>query len=261
MRRSIRHTGGRRTPTILIAALLVIAPFTLVPKAEAAGPTWGDLTCPRGFNDYTAASQACYYGTTMYQTHALLGGAPLIYTESPTGNEYIKFKLTLFSGSPCTSYLEGGLIGWGRYANVNYSPYYEWRKTDGTWQRNYALIGPWNNGHRLDVFWYQGGTSFGMSWDGFRPATPNFSASGFGWGGCITEAGIFGATSFANQFWRLEATPMNISELTSWDAGTGVVHAGWNRQVTDRPCGPVAVPECFDGIYYGSQVWASGKRY
>lgn len=226
------------------------------PQAMAAsGTPAGNANCPHGFNGYTWASDMCYWGNTTYQVAGTVGAASGVGL--PPGNNYsayVRWKVTMYVGSPCTNFLEGGIEALGEGNGTETIAQYVYGDANGNYETYYT-----GNGNVTDyttVYWYQGTSELGMNFGSFDPSHPLVTLDNAGAGGCYNEAGAFIASTSTN-LGSIVDEPEYISSVGVWWNGGNKQSFTTNYQVRDNPCGS---SHCMNGTYFdnGTQ-WASGR--
>jgi hypothetical protein len=250
----------RLAASALLVGFLVVTVGSASADAESGTPA-GNAACPHGFNAYTWASDMCYWGEVTYQVAGYLVNYPPVGL--PGGNNtgaFVRDKVSLYGGSPCKYYLEGGLEYYGAgNGTEDVSDYYAWSDTQGLtgqYITNTESTAPISD----TVYWYQGTSEFGLNvGDPFNPSHPDAVDPYIGYGGCFNEAGGFLASTSTNlssislDTAYIESLavyfPTNpVTSKNSFSSGYAVI---------DNPCGS---SPCMNGVYYAEGTeWAYNR--
>lgn len=177
----------------LLMTLTLVVSFTAASgTAEAyTGTPAGDPTCPGGFlNQNSWGSNICFYGYVQsYDASNLTqDGIGLA-----NGSTY-RAKVSMYTGSPCSGYLEGGeynytVVSGGTYYQTGV-PYDQFKTPTGS-----PVM------YTLNINWGPGGTVEVSSDGANQNFTVTFTDGSYQWystagplggvGGCISEAGVF----------------------------------------------------------------------
>ena len=234
------------------------------PAYAADGSTNGNSTCPHGYNKYTWASDLCYTGKAAYAINATQSGT--YYLASPGGAGYvgnlIRNKTTMYSGSPCSAYVEGGFTSVNIAYGDNYTGYYvETRdQINGVNQApvDYYLsrIIVVGSGIKVLVEWFTGTTTFGVGFGSGSVVQYQLHVGG----GCYEEAGAFTATNEADSMGTHSFPLVQLyGESRSIEVylvgGGGVTSFGGSDYVIDNACPGYPPDNCMNGAFVGSNGW------
>ena len=248
----------RHLPRVLSVIAVSSACFMVsaAPSAFAeTGTPAGNASCPRGFNGYTWASDFCFTGQTTYQVAGNVPGPSS--AGLPGGNNsgaFIRYKVSLYAGAPCTNYLEGGVVVYGVNNGQEALADYIAGTAGGT---SFFQLESTSYPIPVTVYWYQGTATLGMNFGAFNPSAPFVQEPNAGYGGCYNEAGTFIASS-STDLSSVTDGPVDVSNLAVYlPGGGGITSFPASDRVVDNPCGSTP---CMNGSFYNNgTLWASGR--
>ncbi len=254
VRRSPRRFWQARLAAVCL--LIVLGPafsVLLAPAAEATGV--GNSNCPHGGN---FGSSACYYGVTQYGTYTQFHNNTMYFVGSygaylESIGYHINNSLWAYSGSPCDEWIEVGDVQ-GLDGTAGY--FYYWTYSNANHQPIAISAGSSsNNGtnHPYELL-YMGSATY-SAWidygDG-RGLVKVGTASGLGYGTCISQSGLELSGNDSNDQLVYEHSDTFYHDPLQWEGTNGVWHSGWSLSDSwiDHPCGQgYSTPDCLNGSF------------
>ncbi len=251
--------------TLLLAGALVVASngiamtqaraaVALPSAARTATAVWaGNLTCPHGAN---YGSIACFYDAVQYGDYTEFHNNTMTMNSTYEAAGYhINQSLWAFSGGGCTTYWVEAGITQGYHGQIVYTWYHARNSSAGYADYKSATTSPDGSNHSYELD-YIGNASYNV----YRDGQVLNGVSGLGFGTCIAAAGLEESKNVTpNGGYRADTTDPTPLR---WTDTSGFIHYGWNinEWYIDYPCGQGQnPPNCFNGLYYGSNHWSDNK--
>ncbi len=231
---------------------------------SASASTGGDYdpNCSRGYIN-RFVSVGCIYGTLdQFAVFATWNNNTMTVDAAQANlGKSVRHLLSLDSGSPCALFLEVGVAAGGESqnsGNLGYHYYYAWNRTDtgfgSFWAQNTTMLGQTNE-YEIS---YAGPDQFGTGfYIAFRGGTQVASTGSLGYGGgCVGRTGLESDMAPSGTYHTDTFGAINLA----WEDRSQFRHEGWLGQGNvDYPCTSFPNPDCFNGLYYGSNHWSSNK--
>ncbi|MDA8044257.1 MAG: hypothetical protein M0Z30_03315 [Actinomycetota bacterium] len=215
---------------------------------STAYATNGDTHCPNSAGANTWASDGCEDGVPLYAIEAYVPENPNGVDVSRVAGDYLREKVSMYSGNPCNQWMEGG--------NEYYQSGSIGQESAATWidmhdpingYLELAYSGPASQD--VTVWWYQGTSQFGVGFgSNANPASPAYTDPYVGNGACIAESGSF-INDYHNSLSNIVEGTNTTSGLNLWKPGVGGIYSHtWNNYVVNQPCQPGS-GYCLNGVF------------
>jgi hypothetical protein len=230
--------------------------------AIPASATIGNTNCPHGNETDHFNSSACQLGLTIWEIRGDLTYTSQVYNY--VGGD-VRTRITLFGGSPCDHFAEGGIDSYRRNSTnyqdaysgwLNGSGFGEYHDTgsvyiyDGVSVR--VLYQPYY-GSSAQVFetWVDGTPMYQYGWPG-----------GIGVGACKAEGGMVAVGGALGDFFILPTDTVTVSNPEMWGDSYGSYWTSWSDNVVDKPCSVYSPAYCMNGsLYYSNTVYQANISY